>query len=209
MPDQNYFTHLRTDVLAMIPETAHTFLSVGCGSGRTEGELVKKGARVVGIEIDHEAAAEARDRGLEILEGDATEISCTLGEQQFDCLIYADVLEHIADPVALMRTHIGSLAPGGCAIVSVPNFRNLYVFRQLFLHGHIRYQDSGILDRTHLRITTRKMVLEWFDEVGLSCDLVDYRIWTRRERAIVRASLGLLREFFAAQVVLRGIKPPG
>ena len=209
MADKNYYTHLRTDVLAMIPEQAHSFLSVGCGNGRTEEQLVKRGDRVVGIEIDQQAAAQARERGIEILEGDATKISDSLVGREFDCLIYADILEHIADPVALMRTHLGSLKPGGCAIISVPNFRNLYVFKQLFVHGHIRYQDSGVLDRTHLRITTRKMVLEWFDEVGLSCDLVDHQIWTRRDRAIVRASFGLLREFYAAQVLLRGVKPAG
>ena len=209
MQDSSYFTHLRTDVLAMVPESARSFLSVGCGSGRTEGELVRRGAEVVGIEIDHEAAGEARANGLEMIEGDAVAIADALRDRRFDCLIYADILEHLADPVAMVREHLRSLVPGGCVIVSVPNFRHFEVLRQLFVYGHIRYTDSGILDRTHLRITTRRLVQEWFGDLGLVCERVDYRVWRKRERLLAGLSLGLLREFVAAQVVLRGVKPGG
>lgn len=201
-----YFTHLRTDVLAMIPAGARSFLSVGCGSGRTEAELVGRGCRVTGIELDAGAAAAARERGLEMLDGDASEIDAQLAGRRFDCLIYADVLEHIADPVAVLRRHVALLAPGGCAVVSVPNFRHYSVFRDLFLRGHVRYADAGIFDRTHLRVTTRRMVEEWFAEVGLVADAADYRIWRRRDAYISGALLGLFREFIAGQVILRGVR---
>jgi 2-polyprenyl-3-methyl-5-hydroxy-6-metoxy-1,4-benzoquinol methylase len=207
MPNETYYTHLRTDVLALVPDQAKTVLSVGCGEGLTEAELVKRGVRVVGIEIDPSSAAEAEANGLEMLEGDATELSRSLSEREFDCLLYADVLEHIADPVELMKLHVSSLRPGGCAIVSVPNFRHFYVFQELFLRGHIRYQEAGVLDRTHVRITTRKLIQEWFGDVGLRSDVVRYQIWRKRERLMSGLSLGLLREFFAAQIVLRGVKP--
>jgi len=209
MQDSSYFTHLRTDVLAMVPESARSFLSVGCGSGRTEAELVKRGATVVGIEIDHNASDEARANGLEMIEGDAVAIADALRERRFDCLIYADILEHLADPVAMVREHLHSLDPGGCVIVSIPNFRHIEVLRQLFVFGHIRYADSGILDRTHLRITTRKLVQEWFGELGLTCERVDYQLWRKRDRVWAGLSLGLLREFVSAQVVLRGVKAGG
>lgn len=199
-----YFTHLRTDILAMIPADAETFLSVGCGSGRTEAELIGRGCRVTGIELDPGAAAEAASAGLEIMEGDVNEINARLAGRTFDCLIYADVLEHIADPVAVLGSHVPLLVPGGSAIVSVPNFRHYSVLRQLFVDGHVRYTDAGIFDRTHLRITTRKMIQAWFGEVGLETDLIDYRIWRRREKYLSAAALHLFREFFASQVILRG-----
>lgn len=206
---KNYFTHLRADVLAMVPEQARSFLSVGCGSGRTEAELVKRGCRVTGIELDPGAAEVARENGLEMLEGDVGHINAQLADRRFDCLLYADVLEHIADPVAVLREHVARLVPGGCAIVSVPNFRHYTVFAALFLRGQVEYADAGIFDRTHLRLTTRKMVQQWFGEIGLRTDAVDYRLWRRREAYLSAATLGLFREFLAYQVILRGIKPGG
>lgn len=206
---RHYFVHLRTDVLAMVPGSARSFLSVGCGSGRTEAELIKRGCRVTGIELDPQAAEAARGNGLEVLTGDVNQINADLAGRSFDCLIYADVLEHIADPVAVLRSHAALLAPGGCAIVSVPNFRHLSVFKQLFLQGHIRYTDAGIFDRTHLRITTRRMIEEWFREVGLTTDATELRLWRKRDELLNTCTLGLFREFLAYQAILRGIKPGG
>ncbi|MDQ7012435.1 MAG: class I SAM-dependent methyltransferase [Planctomycetota bacterium] len=206
---KKYFVHLRTDVLAMIPDSARTFLSVGCGSGRTEAELIKRGFTVTGIELDPVAAAAARDNGLDMLEGDVNQINAQLADRSFDCLLYADVLEHIVDPVPILREHVARLTPGGCAIISVPNFRHHTVLRQLFLHGHIRYTDAGIFDTTHVRITTRRLIQEWFTDVGLTTDAIDYRLWRSRERVCNALTLGLFREFLAYQVILRGIKPRG
>jgi SAM-dependent methyltransferase len=68
----------------------------------------------------------------------------------FDAIVYADVLEHLVDP---LRTLVGLnrfLAPGGVVIVSVPNVAHLWI-RLLLLVGRFDYIDRGILDRTHLR----------------------------------------------------------
>ncbi len=206
---KKYFIHLRTDVLAMIPDSARTFLSVGCGSGRTEAELIKRGLTVTGIELDPVAAALARDNGLDMLEGDVNHVNTQLADRSFDCLLYADVLEHIVDPITILREHVARLNPGGCAIISVPNFRHHTVLRQLFLQGHIRYTDAGIFDRTHVRITTRRLIQEWFSDVGLTTDAIDYRLWRKREETINTLTLGLCREFLAYQVILRGVKSGG
>ena len=115
--DETYFGHLRHDVLAHVPAGAEHILSVGCGAGLTEAELVRRGAHVTGIELDPKAAAEARTRGLEVLEGDACAIEAELATRRFDCLLYADVLEHIADPEAVLSSHLGVLAPGGRVVV--------------------------------------------------------------------------------------------
>lgn len=202
--DAGYFSRLRTDVLEQVPRDCRHVLSVGCGQGATEAELIKLGMKVTGIEINPEAATVARSRGLEILEADAQ--STALQGRQFDCLIYADVLEHLPDPSAVLREHVQLLRKGGRVIVSVPNFRNYRVFGQLFLQGHIRYTDEGIFDRTHLRLTTRRMVQQWFDESGLAVRQTRYLIYRRRDKLISAALLGLAREFIALQVLLVGEK---
>lgn len=205
--DLSYHSHYREDILRHIPSDVKCILSVGCGCGVTEAELVKHGAKVVGAEINPEAAKIARQRGLTILEGDASEIDVGIaGEQSYDCIIYADILEHLSDPVGILRRHVERLQSNGTVIVSVPNFRHHSVFWQLFIRGRIKYEDAGILDRTHFRITTRKMVLEWFDAVEIKPVSCNYHISRRRYKLLSVCLFGLAREFIASQICLIGKK---
>jgi len=180
--------------------------TVGCAAGATESELVRRGVRVVGIEIDHQAATIAKQRGLIILEGDASTVDIEGCSESFDCLIYGDVLEHLPDPVTVLRRHVKSLKTDGTVIVTVPNFRNYAILWQLFVLGHIQYEDAGILDCTHIIITTRKMVMEWFDKVELEPVFWKYHINRRRNKLISMISFGLLREFLASQILVVGKK---
>lgn len=205
--NSNYYTHVREDVLAHVPQEARRVLSVGCGEGRTEAQLIARGVEVTGIELNPEAAKAASLAGIKIICGDATACSAQLaGGPPFDCLIYADVLEHIQDPESVLREHVKFLAPGGTVIVSVPNFRHHFVFRQLFLAGHVRYRDAGLFDRTHVRITTRRMVEEWFATVGLTTTKIDFALNRRRDRYLSWVTFGLFREFLYPQVIVIGIR---
>jgi 2-polyprenyl-3-methyl-5-hydroxy-6-metoxy-1,4-benzoquinol methylase len=202
-----YYEWFRGDVIAAVPVDAKTVLSVGCAAGLTEAELVKRGIKVVGVEINHDAARIARERGLTVLEGDALKIDVNIGYEPYDCIIYADILEHLPDPVSVLQRHIKSLRDSGTVYVSVPNFRNYSVFWELFVKGHVIYRDNGILDRTHLRITTLRTVLDWFDKAGLVLTNYHYSIMGRRNRLISMCLLGLAREFLANQIGLVAKKP--
>jgi len=202
----SYYTHLRRSVLDYVPKTAKCVLSVGCANGITEAELVKQGMKVVGVEINREAAEMARQRGLIILEGDVSEINVNINDELYDCIIYADVLEHLPDPFGVLKRHVDLLCPNGTVIISVPNFRHYSVLWQLFIGGQVHYVDAGIMDRTHLRITTRKMVLEWFELAGVRLTFLKYGIPGRRNRLVSAALLGMFREFIATQIVVVGRK---
>jgi methionine biosynthesis protein MetW len=203
----DYFGHLRTDVLALVPEGAQRVLSLGCGGGRTEAELVKRGASVLGIEPHEPAARAAEQRGLEMLVGDADSTVGALAGREFDCLIYADVLEHIRDPEAVLEAHVPLLKPGGSVIISVPNFRHYSVLKHIFIKGEPPYTDAGIFDRTHVRLTTRKLIRRWVEGAGLRIQRVELRAWRRREELISKFLWGGLRELFAYQVLTLAIKP--
>ncbi|MEO8227984.1 MAG: methyltransferase domain-containing protein, partial [Gemmatimonadota bacterium] len=103
--------------LAMIPRGARV-LDVGCGIGDFSARVRDSlGASVVGVELDGQRAAQARDRGLIIHEQDLAEIpTATFGP--FDVILYMDVLEHLSDPAAQLRAARRFLAPGGCIIAS-------------------------------------------------------------------------------------------
>lgn len=201
-----YVEWYRPDVIAAVPPAAKTVLSVGCAGGITEAELVKQGMKLVGIELNPEAVRIARQRGLIVLEGDASEIDLDIAGETYDCIIYADILEHLRDPVAVLQRHVKYLKPNGIVYVSIPNFRHYSVFWELFAKGHIRYKEAGILDRTHLRMTTRKMVLEWFEQARIELVNCKYVAYRRRDKLFSACTLSLAREFTSVQIRLVGRK---
>ncbi len=205
--NQDYYEHVRYNVLEFVPREASSILSVGCGAGATEEILVNRGCEVTGIEMDQVAGETAQSRGINLISCEAALAGPHLEGKSFDCLIYADVLEHLTEPEVLLKQQAVFLKPGGVVVISVPNFRNWEVLFQLIAKGEVRYMDAGILDRTHLRITTRKMVITWLKQAGL--DPVEHRMATSRKWEI-RAnfcSLNLLREFFSQQAIVKAIKP--
>lgn len=124
-------------------------LDVGCADGYLAAELVaRRGCSVVGIEPDHRAAAAARARGIEVLELDVEAVP--LAAARFDVVVFADVLEHLRDPVAVLR----QARAAGRAVVSLPNIAH-WTGRRALLRGRFPQEDHGLFDRTHLRFYTR------------------------------------------------------
>jgi SAM-dependent methyltransferase len=80
----------------------------------------RRGWRVLGIERDERAAETARRAlGLEIVAVPVEELP---RDARFDLIIMFHVLEHVGDPVPLLRECAKRLNPGGRLIVNVPNF---------------------------------------------------------------------------------------
>ena len=73
----------------------------------------------------------------------------------FDAIVYADVLEHLVDPLGVLLRLNRALAPGGAVVVSIPNVAHLWV-RLSLLTGRFQYGHRGILDRAHLRFFTQR-----------------------------------------------------
>ncbi len=142
-------------------------VDVGCSTGFFARHLVEeKGCRVIGIERDARAAAEARKACERVYVGnleDPTFLEAI--DSQGDVIFFGDVLEHLGDPrPVLLRAHEW-LTSGGFLICSVPNVA-YWKIRFELLRGRFEYQDVGILDRTHLRFYTRKSFERLIGEVG-------------------------------------------
>ena len=163
----DYYSRVNTDLLQFIPPDAEVVVEVGCGSGALGEQYlqVNPGCRYVGLEINPEAAAEAVCRLSAVMVGNAEEI--TLDEQDIDCLVYGDVLEHMVDPWATLRRHAVQLREGGQVIACIPNIQHWTVILNL-LKGHWRYQSEGLLDSTHLRFFTLEGIRDMFAKAGLT-----------------------------------------
>jgi 2-polyprenyl-3-methyl-5-hydroxy-6-metoxy-1,4-benzoquinol methylase len=127
--------------------------------------LADRGWNVTGIENDPQDATEAERVGLRVLQGKAQEVLPEVSDR-FGIVVLADVLEHFADPLEVLRAAAGLLEPGGRVVISVPNVAHLSVRLQLLL-GSFDYTDRGILDRTHLRFFTRKTLKVLVADAGL------------------------------------------
>lgn len=202
----------RPEVQALVPVTARRILDVGCSSGRLGGSLKRRqDAEIVGIEIDAEYAADAAGRLDRVIVGDLEQLDVDALELgRFDCVVAADVLEHLRDPWSVLRALVGQLEPGGTVVISVPNVRYWETFAALGLRGTWPRRDEGIFDRSHLRWFTRADAVALMEQAGLEVTQVAprYRLrpgdW-RSERQGRRFARTPLAPFFVFQYVLAGI----
>jgi methionine biosynthesis protein MetW len=150
---------------AAIPNGARV-LDVGCGTGGLT-EIVTRGkdASVVGIEPDKARAALAAERGLEVFGGTLDE-SFVDSHDPFDVVIFADVLEHLPAPAAILALAARALRPGGIMLISVPNVAH-WSIRGNLLVGRFDYEPYGLMDSTHLRWFTKKSIKSLVEDAGL------------------------------------------
>ncbi len=146
-----YFSHERVEIAALVPRGARRVLDVGCGEGRL-GALLKRerpAIEIVGVELSADAHAKATGVLDRVERRDAAQ-GPPEDAGRFDCVVFADVLEHTIEPWTVLTAYRGALAPGGVVVVSIPNVAHWRVRAEL-LQGRFRYQAEGILDRSHLR----------------------------------------------------------
>jgi radical SAM superfamily enzyme YgiQ (UPF0313 family)/2-polyprenyl-3-methyl-5-hydroxy-6-metoxy-1,4-benzoquinol methylase len=171
-----YFRHVRPEIASAVPPDALSILDIGCGVGML-GKALKSdraGRRVVGIEMNPAAARAAGETLDEVYTADVEQFSPPFARGEFDCVVFADILEHMKDPWALVRHYTSFLAPGGTFVASIPNVRFLGLIGDLAERGTWKYGDEGILDRTHLRFFTKKEFLSLMAQSDICCDSVEY-----------------------------------
>ena len=164
-----YYEWSRPELVARVEAEGRAILDVGCAAGAMGRELLAKGAReVVGLEIVTQAANIARSRLTAVYRYDLNALpELPYPEGYFNILTFADVLEHLVDPEAVLRHLLRWLRPGGEIVCSIPNIRHESVLLPLLVDGSWNYVDAGILDRTHLRFYTLQSILKLFSGLGL------------------------------------------
>jgi 2-polyprenyl-3-methyl-5-hydroxy-6-metoxy-1,4-benzoquinol methylase len=144
-------------------------LDVGCGVGLNGAAAKRRGAKVTGIEIVPSSAERARQVLDEVLpldiESDAS-IASGLAGRSFDLMLFGDVLEHCVDPAAVLRRLSAHLEDEGHVVISLPNVA-AWTVRLGLMAGRFDYEQSGILDDTHLRFFTRKTAVALAEAAGL------------------------------------------
>ena len=134
----------------------------------------ERGIEVVGVDKDEMAIAQARTRLDKAIAGDTESVTIPYPKGYFDCIIYADVLDCLFDPLAALKSHRHYLRDGGYVVASMSNIRYYKAIIRLLFGGTWDYvEPGGILWRHHIRFFTLITMKELFAEGGF--EIVEVR----------------------------------
>ncbi|MGH2858069.1 MAG: class I SAM-dependent methyltransferase [Solirubrobacteraceae bacterium] len=204
----SYFSAARTDMVPHLPDPLGRVLDVGCGAGQTGALLRSRSpARMVGIELDPDAAATASDSYDQVLVGPCEQMLQEL-EGPFDTILCYDVLEHLVDPWAVLGELARLSAPAGRLHVSVPNARHLSLMVDVMLRGTFGYQAWGHRDDTHLRWFTPRDIEAAIEAAGFEISSRSHPRISRTRRALSSLTGGRSTEFLVWQWQVLAIRRP-
>jgi 2-polyprenyl-3-methyl-5-hydroxy-6-metoxy-1,4-benzoquinol methylase len=165
---EEYYDLSRDEMVAFVPKSSQMILEIGCSSGAF-GSLLKKampGCKVWGIEPDERAAEIAVTRLDRVIQSTFPARIPVLEGQTFDVICFNDVLEHMANPELALRECHSLLNNNGVVVASLPNILFFYQITKILIEQDWRYEESGILDNTHLRFFTKKSIVRMFESCG-------------------------------------------
>lgn len=205
-----YFSNARHDIVARLNTNGESaILELGCGAGGTGAAALaaRKAGRYVGIELDSRAAAAARVRLTEVIEGNVEALDLTPMTGSFDALIISEVLEHLVDPWRVLPKLIACVRPGGQIFASSPNVAQWKVIRSL-IRGRFDYEQSGLMDQTHLRWFTPASYRALFEGAGArTVDVQALVPPAPRTRLLNRLTGHRFEHLFTRQIMYAGVRP--
>jgi methionine biosynthesis protein MetW len=141
-------------------------LDVGCASGGLLALLRAQAGHLAGLELSASAATAAAQIADHVVQGALQDPDLPFADADYDLVVLADVLEHLADPAAGLARAVSWCRPGAAVLVSVPNVAH-WQARLTLLRGRWPQTDSGTFDASHLRWFTRDAVGELLRGAGL------------------------------------------
>ncbi len=160
-------------------------LDVGCSYGDLGTALkLAKSCTLYGLEYDQASADYARGLGIyeDVYQQDLNFFDAEKYDElagRFDCIVFADVLEHLMDPGSTLEKFKGLLKPTGYFVVSLPNISHASIKMNLLLDNW-DYTEVGILDHTHLRFFTHRSIARLMTDLGLSIETMNYSTSSRK-----------------------------
>lgn len=159
-------------------------LEIGCGSGDVLAEMAECGWKAEGLDLDPVAVEHARSRGLQVHLGALADQR--FPDRHFDAVVMNHLIEHVYDPVALLRECWRILGDGGTIVIVTPNTASL---------GHRLYKRNWreLDPPRHLHLFAEPAMRRLLRQAGLA---EAFRIFTSiREANSIYLAFGDLKRF--------------
>jgi SAM-dependent methyltransferase len=199
---KNYYEPCRDDLIAVFPKKTRTVLSIGCGWGETEAELVRKGIGVTAIPLDSVIASCAESRAVEVIYGGLEDAMAQLLDRQFDGVLMSGVLHLLPDPTKAVGYASRLLAEGGILVATVPTFHRL-PFLWLWLRHPSRYKGWRDFRQSGVHPIGKRQAKTLFNKAGLSLEQISSKI-PQRWKTLVALSSELTQTLFSSEYTFVG-----
>jgi len=200
---KSYYEPARAEVLGLIAGSK-SVLSIGCGWGAIEAQLVAKGLQVSAIPLDSVIAGCAEAKGVRMVYGSFQTARAKLAGEQFDCLLLSNILHLVADPVTVLSSFGGLLSEGGKTVVLEPNILRLSAYWGR-IRGDRRFQDFGSYEKTGIHLTSPKIVRDWLRKAKMEPQQM-IEVLSPHAQKLSRLLLGLLDPLLASEVIVAARK---
>ncbi len=172
--DDSYYNLVREEILNLIPSSTKRLLDIGCGMGAISSMAKKKFniEEVIGIEKFENAASVASTKLDKVICGDVESLQLEFSNNYFDCILCADIFEHLINPENVIKKLHGLLSDNGVMITSLPNIRHVVPLLKI-IFNRLEYEESGILDKTHLHFYTLHTMKKMFSETGFEIQKIE------------------------------------
>lgn len=175
-------------------------IDVGCGNGEKLKLAAQLGWQTLGIEMDASAVHAAQAQGLHVRQGGYESLEQYAG--QAACVVCSHVLEHVHQPVHMLRLLLAALTPEGVLLLSAPNAAS-------HLRQHYGENWRGLEAPRHLAIPDAVWLKDWLRDQGFACTQVpSFALETaiESERIARRATDVIQDDVAAAKLFLRRAK---
>lgn len=164
--------HFMPHILALAGELkpGTRVLDVGCGNGAALGEFIRRGCKVVGVDLSEQGISWARQAypqgRFEILAA-GDHVLEQLNEPPFDIVISTEVVEHLYAPRDWASGCFGAVKPGGRFICTTP-YHGYLKNLMLSLMGKWDTHANPLWDGGHIKLWSRRTLSELLTEAGFT-----------------------------------------
>lgn len=187
-------------VLARVPRGGiRRVLDIGCALGWSLDAAREDGFETAGVEVDESVVRKVAERHRVLRD------SALFEDAAFDLVTLVDVIEHVRDPLGMLREARRLLRPGGWAVLTTPDLSSLSA-RLMgprwphFIPEHVVYFDRESIRRVVRSAGLQPLRVESFRK-ALRADYIACLLGARGDR-LGRAGAALARPFGGLELAL-------
>ena len=164
-------------------ESGAKVLDVGCACGDFGRQLKteKNDVEIYGLEYNEDSIniTNKTNSYKEIIRMNLNDLNSLLNIFliKFDYIVFGDILEHLNNPIEVLKVFKGYLKENGYFLISLPNTAHASIKAGL-LNNSFEYTEAGLLDKTHIHLFTYKSLLQLLMSLKLVIEDLKFTNWT-------------------------------